>query len=73
MAESIFEKSLKAREMDQEQKKVGIGLQEAPVRSEKIYLSLPADCKELFVNYCKENHTTASAQLRAWIYEFCEK
>lgn len=73
MGDSIFQQSLKKREDDQEAIQAKLGLKEAKNSPEKIYLSLPADCKEMFLNYCKEHHTTASAQLRAWIYEFCEK
>ena len=73
MAGTIFEESLKKREKDQEAIKASLALKESKSRAEKIYLSLPADCKELFLDYCKEHHTTASAQLRAWIYEHCEK
>ena len=76
MTDSIFSQSLKKRENDQEAIKANLNLKEAKEvkkKAEKIYLSLPSDCKEMFLAYCEEHHTTASAQLRTWIYEFCDK
>ena len=73
MAESFFQKNIKARESDQNDIQASLGLEEKKTRAEKIYLSLPADCKKMFLEYCKEHHTTASAQFRAWIYEYCDK
>lgn len=70
MAESIFEKSLKSREMDQETKKAIVGLK-SKKQPERIDLSLPADAKKKFLKFCVANGTTASRQLRDWIKEFC--
>lgn len=71
MNESIFEKALREREADQEAKKALNGLEAKNVPS-RIYLSLPADAKEKFTNHCKAHYTTPSAQLRAWIDQFCD-
>ena len=70
MAESIFEKSLREREKDQELKKAANGLK-AKKYSEQIHLSIPADCKERFLKYCEDHYTSPSAQLRAWIDQSC--
>ena len=70
MNESIFEKALKDREKDQELKKAANGLESKKI-NEQIHLSIPVDLKEEFLVYCKNHYTTPSAQLRAWIDEFC--
>jgi cAMP phosphodiesterase len=68
--ESIFKKSLEARTKDQETKKADIGLKAKSV-PDRISLSLPSDYKAKFENYCKANYISTSAQLRAWIDQFC--
>lgn len=70
MAESIFEKSLKEREKDQEAKKAAIGLESRAV-PDRISLSLPLDCKQKYLDYCKAHYISPSAQLRAWIDAYC--
>lgn len=70
MSESIFEKALREREKDQEDKKAANGLVAKPT-ADRISLSLPSDCKQKFVEYCENHYTTPSAQLRAWIDQFC--
>lgn len=71
-AESIFKKSLEERAKDQETKKASNELEaEVEVEIEQIHLSLPADVKEKFLNHCKSNYISASAQLRLWIAQNC--
>ena len=70
MSESIFDKALRERQADQEAKKASNGLEAKNVPS-RISLSLPADAKEKYINYCKAHYTTPSAQLRAWIDQNC--
>lgn len=70
MAESIFEKSLREREKDQEAKKALNGLESKKV-PDRISLSLPADCKQKYLKYCEDHYTTPSAQLRMWIDQNC--
>ena len=70
MAKSIFEQSLENRTKDQETKKAANGLKAKSV-PDRISLSLPSDYKEKFENYCKANYISTSAQLRAWIDQFC--
>lgn len=71
MAQTIFSQAMNEREKDQETKKAMNGLG-SKKQSEQIHLSIPADCKEKFTNYCKAHYTSPSAQLRAWIDQFCE-
>ena len=71
MAESIFEKNLKDRANDQQSKAVGCGL-EKKSELEQIHLSIPADLKEKFVEYCDKNRIKPSTQLRMWILEHCD-
>ena len=70
MADSIFDKSRAQRAKDQEAKKQDIGL-EAKDAPERINLSLPASCKNKFINYCQAHYISPSAQLRAWIDQNC--
>ena len=70
MADSIFKKSLEERTKDQESKKAANGLKAKSV-PDRISLSLPSDYKVRFENYCKANYISTSAQLRAWIDQFC--
>ena len=70
MAESVFQKSLNARAKDQETKKADNGLKAKSI-PDRISLSLPSDYKARFENYCKSNYISTSAQLRAWIDQFC--
>lgn len=70
MSESIFEKELKEREKDQETKKAMNGLESSNV-PDRIFLSLPSDCKKKYLNYCKAHYISASAQLRQWIDMYC--
>ena len=71
MTENIFAKALKEREIDQESIKAAIDL-EVSQRSETIHLSLPAGCKNKFLNYCEKNYITPSAALRIWINQNCD-
>jgi len=70
MAKSIFEQSLENRTKDQETKKAANGLKAKSI-PDRISLSLPSDYKAKFENYCKANYISTSAQLRAWIDQFC--
>ena len=70
MAESIFEKSLREREKDQETKKALNGLDAKRV-PDRISLSLPSDCKQKFLKYCENHYISPSAKLRMWIDQYC--
>lgn len=70
MNETVFTKDLREREDDQETKKAMNNLEAKNIPS-RISLSLPADAKEKYLNYCKAHYTTPSAQLRAWIDQNC--
>lgn len=71
MENSIFDRDFKQREQDQEMKKAANGLSSKRTM-EQIHMSIPAEHKKKFVDYCNANYTTPSAQLRAWISEFCD-
>jgi len=70
---SIFHSEIANRNNDQETKKADIGGIESKKVPERINLSLPADCKKKFLDYCKNHYTTPSSQLRAWIDENCNE
>lgn len=73
MAESIFEKSLKERQKNQEEIKAAVGLDSEAelVTMERMYFRIPSDLKVKFTDYCKRNYITPSAQLRLWIAQNC--
>ena len=71
MKESIFEKSLKEREKEQESIKSALGL-ESKVYPDRISISLPSDCKEKLLKHCKKNYMSPSAQIRCWISQYCD-
>jgi hypothetical protein len=67
---SIYDSDLDAREADQEVIKAANGLESKKV-PDRISLSLPLDCKQKYLQYCKEHYISPSAQLRAWIDAYC--
>lgn len=71
MAQSIFDISENSRKQDQESIKNQVGLESSEVMT-RLNLSMPQSAKDKFTKYCKEHYMTPSAQLRAWIDEFCE-
>lgn len=67
---TIFDDDLEKRKKDQETIRANIGIESKNV-PDRISLSLPSDCKQIFLEYCEKNYITPSAQLRVWIAQNC--
>ena len=71
MKKSIFDISDNDRVEEQEGLKAGYGLPTKNTMA-RLNITLPPEYKNRFNNYCEKHYITPSAQIRAWIDEFCK-